>query len=477
MNDEKKGQAISLNSRDVPVAGSARISSRLTGRIPFFFILAPFILRALPCSNAFWFDEIWSWQIARYVRWPWQIITEPLAQSDNNHPLNTLWLYLLGDTSQWWLYRLLSLFTGCAMVLLILRKEAKIARFSLYTVSLLLGLSFPLITYSSEARGYAPMLLCAVAGYYLLRDRGGSRIVTFAAICVFGLLSHLTFLHFLIAAAVWVLVERGIAGIKILIAPAVLLIIYFLFFVRHLHIGGAPDTSLVQTAASTLSLILGGPMNGGGIYFVAIVTLICILAALTWLWRQSRSETLFFLTAIFLAPICTLLLQSLSPQSAPSLQVRYLLVPFTFSLILLSRYFAAALQTRHLRRPLSIAILALATLGNGYHLGRFLAVGRGDYQAAFQRIASQSPSRDITWTTDNLSNVFRISTIALYYQRFLPPGTTLHPTSDGDWLIFNVDDATGAKQLLQYGDSLYAFDSAYPAYGLSGWTWVIYKKR
>jgi hypothetical protein len=445
----------------------------LQRQAPLALLFAPFILRLLPCSNAFWFDEIWSWQISRVVTSPLQILTNPLAQTDNNHPLNTLWMYLIGNTSSWWIYRLPAMLAGCAMVLLILWMERKIFRWSALVVCLLIGLSFPLITYSSEARGYAPMLLCAVAGYYLLRSEKLIVQIAFAAICCVGLLCHLTFIHFLLAAIISGLVQRRPRKLWVFVPSLVLLVFYVWIFVRHIQIGGAPDASIVATVAGTLSLMLGGPRGGVAIYFVAAMVLACIIRGLMWMRRRSGPEALFFLLVIFVAPLITILLQDLSPNHAPSIQVRYLLVPFTFSLILLVRYFAAHLQQRSANRAIFIAILALATLGNGYHLGRFFAVGRGDYLGALQYMAANSPTPSITWSCVDSGNAFRTGKILSYYQELLPTRPFLQ-SSEPQWLVYNVDNLPDSYPPIRLGNSIYHFDSSYPAYGLSGWSWVLY---
>jgi hypothetical protein len=445
-------------------------------QIPLALLFAPFILRILPCFNAFWLDEIWSWQISRVVTSPLQILTNPLAQTDNNHPLNTLWMYLVGDTSQWWIYRIPSLLAGCAMVLLILWMERKAFRWSALTVCLLVGLSFPLITYSSEARGYALVMLSAVAGYYLLRKENRRTPIAFAIICTIGFLSHLIFLHFLLAAVAWVVAQKRPQKLRLFIFPLIVLLAYLWFFVRHAHIGGAPDTSTIGTIATTLSLLLGGPLAGGVIYPAAAVAAAAIVRALLWMYHRDRAEAFFFLSVIFLAPALTIGLQNLSPNAAPSLQVRYLLIPFTFSLILLARYFAAVMQQSLWARMICIFILALTTLGNGYHLGRFLAVGRGDYRAALEHMAANNGSSTITWSSNDLGNTVRDSTMLMYYQHFLPAGTAIRPVADPTWLIFNVEEIPPTPPTFHFGSNTYQFDSIYPAYGLSGWSWILYKK-
>ncbi|HWB53861.1 MAG TPA: glycosyltransferase family 39 protein [Tepidisphaeraceae bacterium] len=471
MKDEKQPAGLSLSRRG-----------------PFiFFLLGPLILRVLPCSNAFWFDEVWSWQISQIVKSPVGILTNPLAQSDNNHPLNTLWMYLVGDTSLWWIYRLPSLLCGCAMFLLILWMERKFSRRTFILVCLLVGLSFPLIIYSSEARGYAPMLLCAVGCYYLLRVIAADptrklRGILFAILCSIGLLFHLTFVQFLLAAiilAILVLPRRTLWKTLPLLfgLPFAVLVALVLIFVRHLHFGGAPDASATNAVASTLSLVLGGPMSGVAIYPIAVVVLILVLLALRWLYCRGRAEGWFFIVAIFVAPAAMIIAQSLSAGEMPTIQIRYLLIPFTFSLILLGRYFVALLHRGAWVRPLCMAILALAMLGDGYHVGRFLAVGRGDYKEAVEHISADTASTNLTWASDSPGNAFRVNSLLLYYQRFVRLGQHFEQSKNPQWVILNIQQLPDSFPLIySFDGEPYKFDSVYPAYGLSGWSWVLYRK-
>jgi hypothetical protein len=57
-----------------------------------------------------WFDELLSLQWARSAQHPWQLLE--LYRHDNNHPLNTLWLMLVGEDRPPIAYRVLSVASG-----------------------------------------------------------------------------------------------------------------------------------------------------------------------------------------------------------------------------------------------------------------------------------------------------------------------------------------------------------------------------
>ncbi len=72
------------------------------------------VLRVLASGGDLWLDEIWSLTLAASVEQPLDILTE--IHHDNNHPLNTLCLYLLGERENWVVYRVPALVAGVATV-------------------------------------------------------------------------------------------------------------------------------------------------------------------------------------------------------------------------------------------------------------------------------------------------------------------------------------------------------------------------
>src|SRR5688500_7776446 len=67
-------------------------------------------LRIAASMDAFWIDEIISWKFARGANSILDLFTR--VHSDNNHHLNTIWMYLVGDVRYWQLYRIPAIATG-----------------------------------------------------------------------------------------------------------------------------------------------------------------------------------------------------------------------------------------------------------------------------------------------------------------------------------------------------------------------------
>src|SRR6516162_379999 len=72
------------------------------------------LLRLGALRAEFWFDEIWSWEFARGAGSGWEIFAGAHHHHDNNHKLNTLFLWLCPDGMAWWGYRLHSFVAGLA---------------------------------------------------------------------------------------------------------------------------------------------------------------------------------------------------------------------------------------------------------------------------------------------------------------------------------------------------------------------------
>src|SRR6185312_16088098 len=136
------------------------------------------VVRFACLFNDLWLDEIWSLRLVGQLHSPVEILTR--LTSDNIHPLNSLWLYLLGPGKAEWAYRLLSWFAGTATIALaglIARRLARqlqgvdaprLADVTGLLTATLVGGSYFLIHYSSEVRGYAPAVGFSFLALYAL---------------------------------------------------------------------------------------------------------------------------------------------------------------------------------------------------------------------------------------------------------------------------------------------------------------------
>src|SRR5689334_8427055 len=138
---------------------------RRFGIIILLIIVIAAILRIAGIFDDFWLDEIWSYSVARHVHKLSDILLSPDIHIDNNHPLNTLFMWLMGDLRLWWIYRLPALAAGIGSVIVTAIIALRRGSVEALVAALLVGFSYPLIFYSSEARGYALVVFFALLGF------------------------------------------------------------------------------------------------------------------------------------------------------------------------------------------------------------------------------------------------------------------------------------------------------------------------
>ena len=123
-------------------------------------------LRVYGAWGDLWLDEILALTMAGQISSPLDIFTT--LHSEINHHLYTAYLYFLAPGSNEFIFRLPSLVAGIAAVALAgligRRRSAADALFAM----LLVGFSYMLVLYSSEARGYAGAVFFAFLSFYVL---------------------------------------------------------------------------------------------------------------------------------------------------------------------------------------------------------------------------------------------------------------------------------------------------------------------
>jgi hypothetical protein len=437
----------------------------------------------------FWLDEIWSWRIARSARSAADLLASPAARVDNNHPLNTLLLYLLGDLAYWPAYRIPSVLAGVGTVVLAAwHVSRRFGRTEGAFAAVLLGLSYPLVHYSSEARGYAPMTFFAMAGFVSLDRFLGKRswrtAATFAASAILGLLSHLTFAHFYVAAVIWSASrlfresrsrrDATRAFLSCHVAPVAFAAWFYWVFVRHMTIGGAPDTSLPGVVATALSLLCGGPTDGTARGVVAFASAASLAAALVVAWRRDRSLSLFFLTCVVVSPAIFVAAQAVSMRGMETLFPRYFLVSTTFAYVLLA--IALGWLWRRGDRAPVVLLLGCVSAAHLHQTAAFLRGTRGHYADAVRHMTATTPGGAPTVASDN---PFRTTMLLDFYARGGTPVAHVNASraEPADWFIVNTPQAGRQPPAeVTVGGVAYRFDREFTYHGLSGWSWYLFRR-
>ncbi len=442
-------------------------------------------LRIPGLASDFWLDEIWTLKYVYGMHSAWDVFTS--IHHSNNHHLNTLILYALGDLDSWWPYRIHSLLAGVGSVALAFRIGARRGRSEGAVAGLLCATSYLLIHYSSEARGYSLVVFFALASFdvleVFLEKRRWTQALLFQACACLGFLSHLMYLHAFLAAGVFAAFvlwrrERSVLrvlweGARAFAAPTLFLLVFYWFDIRLTKIGEGPELDAAEVFVRALSYAIGGPPRGAVALAVAIATVVLFAGSIAWWARKRRDAWVFLAVVVFVSPAATFAL--MRPQV---FFVRYFLLATAFGLVALAGPVAAALRAGGVGRAAAGALLAATFVGNGIDTARFYRYGRGDLLGTVRYIADRAGDRLPTVGGDHR---FRTNTVIRFYNRYLPPDRRLvyRPQQEyPDWLLLHRIGPLGHVDPALVDGQGHAYVLARVARysDLSGWHWLLYRK-
>jgi len=438
-----------------------------------------------------WLDEIHSLAFAEYAASPLDIFTK--FKNDNNHILNTLYLYLAGQNSSFYTYRLLAVMSGIGSLLVLKCLSGNSDRRQTIFTLLFAGSSYPLVLYFSEARGYAPAIFFSLLAFMLAVKKQSElrlqRLLLFWAAAILGMLAHFTSIIILIALACSSLQrdfrsqptpKRTLLCLSAWYGPpfAVFGVLYVIF-VRPMAIGGGDPFSYEAVFRHTCSVVLGipdGQVWGG----IAIFCYCALIAAGTYLqFRQRSDHWLFYPLALFVLPL--LMLAVTRPEV---LYFRYFLVSFPFFYLLLGSSCTILWNSGRSWLPWTIAAaIVLMTAGHAARLVPLLTQGRGNYSAALSYMSASTPGPVIRAGSDH---DYRNGMLLSYYARFLKNGKKIQYIEQKqmgyerpDWFILHSQDLSyrpqPALELQNIGN--FRLVKQYPFAGESGWSWYIYQAQ
>jgi len=459
-------------------------------------------LRVRGAYGELWLDEIWSLNIAKgLTAWHQAFWDAPL---DNNHPLNTAWIYLMGQGRDPWVYRLLSIITGTMTILVTglvaARSTLGPTSVRLLVAMLLTATLYPFVHFGSEARGYAPMMLCAMLAFSAVEDADQNvrrARWTYGLAGFLGLLSHLSILPILFALSISFTVRQRLQGVPLaqafhaavrLNGPfiagvlAYTMTIAYGFFLHHnvLAFGGSTlgclDAPCFTSALDSITrFTVGGfaaPWTGlyTGLYSIFVG------GAIAWLGTLGNRRALPLGLILLGVP----LLFFLTNQPAVP-HARYFIGVFAFLPVLSAEIVGEISgRTQAARLGAGLFVVALVSV-NAWANSRFFQAGRGDYARTLERILKDQDGAPITLGTEM---PFQLKTVMNETRDRLAPRQRITyvtlpdiPRTKPRWLISVTLEAAALPATACTGGLFYTLDSVHGYWGLAGSPWGLYVRR
>jgi hypothetical protein len=455
-------------------------------------IVVAVAIRVRAAQNDLWLDEIWSLDLVDKISSPREVFSH--IHSDNNHYLNSLWLYICGFQGNWCGYRMLSILAGIGTVALAWLIGHRRDMINAIMAMLLTGFSYVLILYSSEARGYSTLIFFSVLSYYLLdcylRDRRWQVALLFSLSACFGLISHLEFAIFFFSSFLWAsyrLIKSGsgfgqaIEPLAVCYAiPTLLLALLYRIDIRYMVIAGGDQPGLFKCYATALAWALGMPPLIPTWATFGIATLI-LMVCLHQLWREKSDSIVFFGSVVVVMPILLAI-----AQGSEVLYVRYFIVSIAFFLLLMSFLLASLYTAWGSKGTMLCGFLLIGyVIANGWHLMALFRFGRGNNGQAIRYLVQNSKEPRFTVGGDQ---DFRIGTVVDFYNRTEIGNHSLKyvtmnnwPANGVEWLICQkesyADPAPPAQVLTDRKGHQYELAKIFPTTPLSGLHWFVYHNR
>ena len=182
-----------------------RAERTTTSTVAALTVLLGLVLRVASARGDLWIDEIWTLNLLTTIGSPDQIFWN--ISHDNNHFLNSLWMYVVGLDGTPLFYRLPSILIGGFSVMAAFRIGLRSGPpHAAIVAAFVFAIAIPFVNYGSEARGYAGLVLALLVAIHALdqalaTDASNPKPTawnrcrwTFAVAVGLGTLSHLTML-------------------------------------------------------------------------------------------------------------------------------------------------------------------------------------------------------------------------------------------------------------------------------------------
>jgi hypothetical protein len=449
-----------------------------------------FLLRLYAATDNFWLDEIFTYFLAiEQVRAISEVFTGIKVE---HQPLVTLTMYLLGDQLNWVWYRLTSVIMGTGTLLLMAwAGYRRMTSATLLFTLAVAAVSYPLVVYSSEARGYAPASFFSLAMFIFLdaywRRGNQAYAMGFWAATALAILYHPAAVCVYISLGLWSFVREWRHGGGLLrvarelallhAVPVIAVACLYFTVIRQWGSVGGDVLPLTRVLGDTMDVALGLPMRPEFRWWGLLGGGVLITAGLVILARLIRSDIwIFYFSVFLLAPALMLW-----ANGRVYVYVRYFIIQFPFFYLMLGEAMDAAAK-RFKKAQVAIVGLGLLMLaGNALATADFLRVGRGGYLNALTYMTANTPGKIATVGSDH---DFRNGLTVIFYSRYLPENRSLvyvardaWPSEGPDWFIIHntCSEELIPQNIVKIRSGTYRLAQSYPVQGLSGMGWHIYR--
>jgi hypothetical protein len=450
------------------------------------------MLIVLAARGDLWLDEIWSFNFAYKAKTIAEIFN---IRHDNNHVLNTIYLFFIKEQSAFIIYRLFAVLSGIGSIFLIgyiaKRNWGYYEAFCSVTLS---GLSYPLLIYFSEARGYAPAIFFSLLSYTILSINLVTfkwyRLILFWLASFLGILSHPTFiiiylalfmmnLAFILQAKHQYIPGKIFTFLLHQTLPLLSIITWYLFFIRYIQIGGGAIFPKFEVILRTVTYLFGAPNISPFPLCSLIAMLIIVLGGTISLEYHNKTQGLFFLCALIISPVFLIVI--IKPEI---LYFRYFIVCFPFFYLLLSYSLCKCFKLWSKPYKFLLALFIILTIaGQSKRIYFFLALNRGNYSSALEYILKKSSSSPITVGSDHN---FRNGTLIDFYAPLISKNKKLLYVDQAkwnknppEWIILHRLELSykPPEKYSEMKSVSYRLEGEYRYSGISGWNWFLYRRE
>lgn len=453
-------------------------------------------IRIWSAQGDMWFDEIWS---LNSVSFGTELVASDRSSVVFFHPtthlLNSLYLavvnMILGDHAPEIVYRFLSIVSGIGTVWIAALIGRRQGASGALIAGFMVAISYPLVHYSGEARGFSTMMFAALASTYALdqylSDPIKSNIRNFVIFTVLGLISHPAFIVMLVGLGLWAsahifLSQRSTVETFRRLVPLFGVQCLTLAAYGVLVAGNVTESTYCcfEPAMESLRIITLLAFGINGLYGAPDLPFwglyLFITVGIVWLARQRQLPAILLCAVVILFPLIVVIAEN----QASSIHRDFLLSAL-MALMVFAGILSHLWELGKLRRVFAGMILVFFALSNGALYLQSTAGGRGQYSAVIRDIVSgENQLQRVTgYPSANIEPVFE------YYvnDQKLSNGVIWIPEENqgsvpADWVIHGNLGRKYPDETIERSSTgtsrTYSLHGIYPPWGLSGDTWALY---